>query len=101
MAWFQYSDQTRRRYRKGIWLRVRSLPDDLIAKIAERNVKNERVLWIVVKELQPKNQVVLEVWCEQKPFTVNGFDEVYTVFYLLVDENPDWICESDLGRGLV
>lgn len=101
MAWFQYSDQTRRRYRQGIWLRVRSLPEDLTAKIAERNVKNERVLWIVVKELQPNNQAVLEVWCEQKPFTVNGFDEVYTVFYLVVDENPEWICESDLGRGLV
>jgi hypothetical protein len=97
MSWFTYSDQPRRRYRKGIWLRIRSLPDDLLKEIKSRMKGQESLAWVTVQELRPKNQVLLEVWCYETPFP----NERFTVFHVLTDENPNWICEGDMGRGLV
>lgn len=102
MSWFVYNDQQRRRYRKGIWLRIRSLPEDLLAKIKKQMKKAESLAWVVVQELRPNNQVLLEIWCYQTRFPWSPKkSERFTVFHLLVDENPDWVCEGDLGRGLV
>jgi hypothetical protein len=102
MSWFVYNDQQRRRYRKGIWLRIRSLPSELLAKIQKHMQRNETLAWVVVQELKPNNQVLLEIWCNQTKFPwTQKTPERYTVFHLLVDENPDWVCEGDLGRGLV
>lgn len=101
MSWFSYKDQQIRKYRKGIYLRIRSLPDDLAKKIKAESKKT--LLCVEVKELRPNSQVLLEIWCfspsllwwkRKKP-------RKYTVFHLLVDENPDWICEGDMGRGFV
>lgn len=102
MSWFVYSDQTRRKYRKGIWLRVRSLPEDLKSKINAQMSENELVAWVEIDALRPNNQVLLEIWCHQlkHPWTQTN-PERFTVFHLLVDENPDWICEGDMGRGCV
>lgn len=99
MSWFVYNDQQKRRYRKGIWLRIRSLPTDLLAKIQQQMKKTESLAWVVVQELKPKNQVLLEIWCYQ--FSPGTTPQRYTVFHLLVDEDPNWVCEGDLGRGLV
>lgn len=33
MSWFVYSDQQKRRNLRGVWLRIRSLPQDLADKI--------------------------------------------------------------------
>lgn len=64
--------------------------------------KNESLAWVVVKELRPKSQVLLEAWCYQTKFPWKAkSSERYTVFHLLVDENPNWVCEGDLGRGFV
>jgi hypothetical protein len=103
MSWFVYSDQQVRKYRKGIWLRTRCLPKDLSEKIKKNMGKFESLAWVQVEELRPNNQVLLEVWCYQFKFPWRGIDkpERYSVFHLLVDENPNWICEGDLGRGLV
>lgn len=99
MSWFPYKDQEKRRYRVGIWLRVRSLPKAILAKAQKLMREKEMVSWVVVKELQPDGYVLLEFWC------CNPFDlkkrEIYTVFYLREKENPEWVCEGDLGRGLV
>ena len=102
MSWFVYSDQQKRRYRKGIWLRLRSLPEDLLAKIKGNMKSDEQLAWVVVQELRPKNQVLLEIWCNQLnyPWTP-AKNERFTVFHLLVDEDPNWVCEGDLGRGFV
>ncbi len=97
MAWFFYKDQDRRRCRKGIWLRVRDLPKDVLTEITDKLKANETIAWVVVKELRPYDQVLLEIWCHQDKISSFRF----TVFHILVDENPDWVCESDLGRGLV
>lgn len=105
MSWFVYSDQQKRRYRKGIWLRLRSLPEDLLAKIKSNMQDNETLAWVVVQELRPKNQVLLEVWCNQLAgmghWPWKKTNERFTVFHLLVDEDPNWVCEGDLGRGFV
>lgn len=103
MSWFVYNDQQRRRCRKGIWLRIRSLPNELRAEIKKHMKRNESLAWVVVSELRPHNQVILEIWCDQRGLlsSLLRTPQRYTVFHLLVDENPDWICEGDLGRGLV
>lgn len=99
MAWFVYSDQPNRKFRKGIWLRKRSLPDDLKKQIFSKMKAKETLAWVEIKELKPNSQVLLEIWCYQTNLLRPS--DRYTVFYLLVDENPNWVCESDLGRGLV
>lgn len=107
MAWFYYGDQTVRRNRKGIWLRIACLPDDLSQQIKTQMKGDELLGWVKVAELRPNNQVLLEVWCYQHSVDVflaahqNKPPERYTVFHLLADENPKWVCESDVGRGLV
>lgn len=110
MSWFQYGKPLpkKRNLRKGVWLRVSDLPEIIYtkAKLQFRS-KQEEIRWVVVQEIRPNNKVLLEFWC-QDPFkdhiwkTINGektLSERYTVFHLLVDENPEWICEGDLGRG--
>ena len=103
MSWFKYSDQTRRRYRKGINLRIRHLPENLLSKIKANITRKEQIAWITVSELRPNDQVLLEIWCYQlkNPWLSKDKPEKFTVFHLLVDENPDWICEGDQGRGLI
>jgi len=100
MAWFKYEDQPIRKYRKGIWLRVRSLPEELLATINENMKKGEDIAWVMIEEVRPGGEVLLEVWCYQ-PRSRKYKIERYSVFHLLVRENPQWTCESDLGRGLV
>jgi hypothetical protein len=100
MAWFYYGDQPVRRYRKGIWLRIASLPEALAQQIKGRMKEGELLAWVVVKELHPANRVLLEVWCYQGVFDKDTMER-YTVFHVLADENPKWVCESDVGRGLV
>lgn len=100
MSWFCYGNQTKRRYRVGIWLRVRSLPKDILEKAHKKlNNKKMSIAWVVVKELQPNEHVLLEFWCCAYAPLYMG--DIYTVFHLSVKEDPEWICEGDLGRGLV
>lgn len=104
MSWFKYADQKVRRYRKGVWLRVRSLPDGLRSLIESNLQAGEQISRVVVQELQPGLWVLLEVWCTQMQDVTEHQQQKpqrYTVFYLRVPENPEWICEGDLGRGLV
>ena len=95
MSWFKYCDVKKRRLRKGLWLRVRSLPQDIFDKAKPYMRFGELISWVEVKELRKNNQVLLEFWC-------SGWRRKYpryTVFHILVDENPDWTVEGDLGRG--
>jgi hypothetical protein len=103
MSWFEYGnlEGKDRRLRKGVWLRVRSLPASLL-KEAKKSLRTKAdvIDWVVVQEMRPNKQVLLEFWTHtlvldhlpNKPWR-------YTVFHLLVDEDPKWICEGDLGRG--
>lgn len=96
MSWFKYGDipDTHRKLRKGLWLRVRTLPAPLLKRIKKRMRLLETLRWVVVAELRPDGQVLLEAWSQR----IYEFDR-YTVVTFLVKEDPDWICEGDLGRG--
>jgi hypothetical protein len=101
MAWFLYKDQPSRKMRVGICLRYRSLPKDLQKRIKKMIMIDESLIFIRVAELKPKNQVLLEVWTEPL-FNSRHNDYIhYSVYVFCVDENPEWVCESDIGRGLV
>jgi len=101
MSWFILKDQPIRKKRKGIWLRVRN-NDDVVQAIKKSKLMRvtEEIECIEIKELRPNNQVLLEVWCSSFSIWNRKGRERFNVFYLLVNENEEWICEGDLGRGL-
>ena len=102
MSWFTLQDQPIRKKRVGIWIRLRSpTTGDVDRAIEKSGLKRltEVVEWVEIKELRPNSQVLLEVWCislKDCAFKKHR----HNVFHLIVDENPEWVCEGDLGRGL-
>jgi hypothetical protein len=102
MAWFEYGTPIKRSWRKGVWLRVRNLPPTLLKQAKKFMRPLENIEWVVVSEIKPDNNVLLEFWCK------NPFDHIklpklsggrYNVFWIFTKEDPNWICEGDLGRG--
>ena len=105
MSWFEYGTLTgrKRNLRKGVWLRVGSLPTQIYTKAKTYMREGEEIDWIKVTEMKPNGEVFLEFWChnpsDQKHNMRPGAKLRYTVFHLLEKEDPKWICEGDLGRG--
>jgi hypothetical protein len=117
LSWFEYGEPEKRSWRKGVWLRVRAL-DAEILEIAKRFMRpDEEIQWVEIKEMQSDGRVLLEVWANNyadkiehsekegaypKYFeSLYGFSSRYNVFYFSVKEDPKWVCEGDLGRGMV
>ena len=103
MSWFYLKDQPVRRKRIGIWLRVRSLPEDLIKKVSKIKRKAEHPWQIKIAELRPKGEVLLEMWCSSPHLLMLQSHKRYDrniVYHFLEKENPEWVCEGDLGKGL-
>jgi len=105
MSWFLLEDQDRRRRRRGIWLRVRrdSNPDvhELIKKSKLLRFADS-VERIVVKELLQDGKVLLEIWARSFKDAVRPkYRERFNVFYVAAQENPKWVCEGDMGKGLI
>lgn len=100
MSWFEYGNLTgrKRNLRKGVWLRRRCLPPDILEKTTEYLRVGDVIQWVVVLEIRPKGQVMLEVWSQNISDMAISLQR-FNVFNFLVDENPNWICEGDLGRG--
>lgn len=113
MSWFAYSDLKSKKEKNGVWLRInRGSNAELInelRKIGKLNF-NDHISKIEINEPNDNDQtVLLEVWSEKiftmekLRFIITGnfpmFPEKYTVFYYRIKENPDWICEGDLGKG--
>jgi hypothetical protein len=107
MSWFEYGTPKRRHLRKGVFLRVRNLPENLL-KSAKKILKpGEMIEWVEVSGIEANGKVLLEFWCAHEfspeigrlQKKIPGFHRRFTVFHLFVDENPEWICEGDLGRG--
>ena len=105
MAWFLLEDQDRRQYRKGIWLRARHDANPDVHKL----IKKSRMLrlldyieWIEIDELRSNGEVLLEVWARNLKDTVRPrYRQRYNVFHIIAKENPKWVCEADMGRGLI
>lgn len=98
MSWFLYSQPKKRSHKKGIWLRYHDLPKPILSRVARMLRPGEQVLWVCVEGLRPNGQVLLEFWSRDPRDPVQ---QRYSVFHLLEDEDPSWVCEGDLGRGLV
>lgn len=107
MSWFLYSDPKKRSHKKGIWLRHRFLPEPILKKARVIMRKGEMIEWVSVCELRPNDKVLLEFWVRSPGDYPKTRDPAlkhvarYSVFHLLVDEDPSWVCEGNLGRGLV
>ena len=100
MSWFALQDQPNRKKRKGIWIRAGSNPDVMEAIKKSRLMRPTDTLeWVEISELRSDNKVLLEVWCRSLVDCVRGKHR-HNVFHLYMDENPEWVCEGDLGRGL-
>jgi hypothetical protein len=101
MSWFEYGSPKKRSLRKGVFLRVKNLPKELlniVKPLMSQNVNH--IDWIIVKEILPKKEVLLEFWCSD--FTKCTYLQnpcKYEVIQYNCDEDPNWICEGDLGRG--
>lgn len=95
MGWFEYGTPERRHLRKGVCLRTEALPEELQLVASQKMRENETLFIVKISEIRPRGQVLLEFWSKETPNTM----ERYTVFYHLVDEDPKWVCESDIGRG--
>ena len=104
MSWFKYGDIKKRSHAKGVALRFYFLPQALQSKIKNVIHQTDEVDFILVSELRPQNQVLLEVWVRSPgwgKFMRDKGMEKYTVLMFLADEDPEWICEGDVGRGWV
>lgn len=115
MSWFEYGTPKSRKVRKGVWLRVRCLPQPILDTAKKIMRTGENIEWVIVKEIRPNNQVYLEFWCKEYPALNAGIKVIkqffakqkknpllfnrYAVFGFVADEDPTWICEGDLGRG--
>lgn len=112
MSWFEYGTPVKRSHRKGVALRVRHLPDDILIKAKALMKEDEEIEMVFVKEIQKNNNVLLEFWCKERPYGMSGYrvwaDSLkenpgllhrYVVFYFSSKENPEWVCEGDIGRG--
>lgn len=100
MSWFLLKNQPSRRKRKGICLRLRFCPDVQEAIRKSKLMRKGESPWqVVILELRPKGKVLLQVWCHALRDMVRSRHRS-NVFCVLVDENPEWTCEGDLGRGL-
>lgn len=99
MSWFEYGTPERRSWRKGVWLRVRNLPAPLVKEAKKYLGITEFIEWVEVKEIRPHGKVYLEFWCRKVGSMKPNKPVINKVFGLVVDENPEWICEGDLGRG--
>lgn len=101
MSWFLLGDISgkERRKIKGIWLRKNANPDIIKEIKKTKNLRGlDRVWKIEIVELRKNNQVLLEVWAN------NALDlmrdkERNNVFWILMTQNPKWVCEGDLGKG--
>ena len=111
MAWFLLKDQKSRNLRKGIHLRIRNLAPDLLNSILAvlpsdgayaGDLKVAMIDYIKIHGLLDDGRVRLEVWASTHANRIKrDGPQVYTVIHLVTTEDPEWVCESDQGRGLV
>lgn len=102
MSWFILKDQESRRKRKGICLRMRTgVNEDVMKAIKKSKLKrpSKAILTVEIHELRKDGEVLLEVTCNSLIDMLRRKLR-YNVFHILIDENPEWICEGDIGRGL-
>ena len=95
---FLYGRPQRRSRRKGVWLRVKTLPSDVDQYFRSRMRPKDVLSHVVVSQIK-WDGVVLEAWCADPSVFRIKDNEVWTVIVGRFPEDPDWICEKYLGSG--
>lgn len=115
MAWFLLKDQPKRSLRKGICLRIRNLPESLMKKILAQlpdtgvysgPMKLGQIESVIIDGVLSDGKVRLEVWSSTHEDRMRHIQDAntpfkYSVLLFVVDENEEWVCEADQGRGLI
>lgn len=98
MSWFEYDSATPRSLRKGVCLRIRSIPAEILAQWSEicQPRTDEWLDRVEVLEVLPRGKVILRCW--SRVVGVDPFDR-HVVVEFMTDEDSTWICEGDIGRG--
>ena len=98
MSWFTYDEPKPRSLRKGVCLRVKNLPQDIMSQWSGlcQPRPDERIDRVDVLEILPKGKGIVRCWSR-----VSGVDPIdrHVVVEFMTDENPLWICEGDVGVG--
>lgn len=94
---FLYGTPRRRSRRRGVWLRVKELPNDLLHYFESKMRHGEVLSHVVVAQIK-WDGVVLEAWCAD-PAKFKIEEPVWTVVQARVPEDPGWVCEKNLGAG--
>lgn len=107
MSWFEYGTPKKPHSRRGVFLRVRRLPQDILDRAKQVMLPDETIEMVKVLQVKPlENQVLLKFYCrealkDEPRLTAHMQAGRHIVFTLVADINPEWICEGDLGRGWV
>lgn len=104
MAFFILKDQKSRSLRKNVWLRINCDVNQDVHEVIKRAHMDKHTLErIVILNILPKDKVLLEIWFKDDytQFVANERITKFTVIHVVVPENPEWVCESDVGRGFV
>jgi hypothetical protein len=105
MSFFFLKDQPSRRKRRGVFLRVNALTPEVKKKLIDTKIYtpgSDIIDWVSILEVHPKGKVLLEVrikrfWDIIKHYP-GGTPQTLVTFE--VDEDPEWVCEGEVGRGL-
>lgn len=119
MAFFFYKDIKKNAHKKGVWLRIRYMLEDenFCKAVKSAGVNPYNIRWIQITEIED-GWARLECWSQTlwqsiktrarlrkaskaKEARQTYAGDSYTVIAIVALENPEWVCESDLGRGLV
>lgn len=104
MGFFNYGKPKNRSHRKGVCVRCGSLSSDITTVAAQLMEPGQWIDYVLVKEIHPENQVLLEFWCRGYSSKVQFNGKTYfknNVFHIFAEEDPEWVCDSDIGRGYV
>jgi hypothetical protein len=102
MGSFAYGTPRNRQWRKGVWLRCCGHNPALEKQILKKARWGEYISYIKIVEVKPDGFVIVEAWCKRpvidsgKNFTWNR----HTVIHLYIKEDPNWVCDLNLGRGM-
>lgn len=116
MAWFLYKD-SKPKYRKGICLRVRhALEDKELGPIIKKFTGALTYPDFIVVDGREDGIAYLHLWLRNfitsrnvnigmrqadKKKRTAYVTQISKVVRIRIPENPEWVCESDIGRGLV
>lgn len=88
---------------KGIWIRPNTQSNPSLMKMIHDSKQLrmfDRVWKIEIMYIEDNNVAILSVWATNTIDVIRGKVR-NNVFILRVEEEPTWVCEGDLVKGLM